>query len=240
MLALTAEDFADLRRWVIAGSVVVLAHGGIAVAMVRWHDPVFDTPDPTGAVVVELAPEQVAAPEQVQSDAVPEKPIEKVEKVEKEPEPVEEKAELPVEQKVEPKPPEEQPRDPSPLTTPPPELPKIAALPAAPVQGTPTKPVDPKVMQMWVGEIAAAIERKKRYPAAAHARREQGTVQVAFTLDQHGHVIESHIERSSGAADLDAEALALVNRAQPFPPGPARGSADELAHLTVPVRFSLK
>jgi periplasmic protein TonB len=104
----------------------------------------------------------------------------------------------------------------------------------------PSKPVDPKAMQMWVGEIAAAIERKKRYPAAARARREQGTAQVAVTLDQHGHVIESHIERASGAADLDAEALALVYRAQPLPPGPARGSADELVRLTVRIRFSLK
>jgi periplasmic protein TonB len=232
MLAPTAEDLADLRRWVIAGSVVVLAHGGIAAAMVRWHDPVFDTSDPAGAVVVELAPEQVAAPEQVQSDAVPEKPIEKIEKVEKEPEPIEEKAELPVEQKVEPKPPEEQPRDPSPVTTPPPELPKIAALPAAPVQGN--KPVDSRAMQMWAGEIAAAIARKKRpYPF-----RRETAAEVTFTLDQQGHLIDSRITKSTGAADLDAEALSLLKRAQPFPPAP--GNGDQPVHLTVPIRFSLK
>jgi periplasmic protein TonB len=236
-MTLTAEDFTDLGRWLFAGAIVVLAHGGIAAAMVRWQDPL-PSSEPTGAIVIEFAPEQIAAPEQVQSDAVPEKPIEKVEKEPEEK--VEDKGELQVEQKVEPKPPEEMPRDASPLTTPPPELPKVAALPAAPVQGTPTKQIDPKAMQMWVGEIAAAIERKKRYPAAAHARREQGTVQVTFTLDRHGHVIESHVERSSGAADLDAEALALLYRAQPFPPGAARGITDEQVHLTVPIRFSLK
>jgi hypothetical protein len=32
----------------------------------------------------------------------------------------------------------------------------------------------------------------------------------------------------------------LVYRAQPLPPGPARGSADELMRLTVRIRFSLK
>jgi len=237
MLALTAEDFADLRRWVVAGSIVVLAHGGFAAALVRWND-LAPSSEPSGAIVIEFAPEETAAPEQVQSDAVPDKPIEKVEK---EPEEnVEDKGELTVEQKIEPKPPEEMPRDAAPVTTPPPKQPKVAALPAGPIQGTPKKPVDPKAMQTWVGEIAAAIERKKRYPAAAHARREQGIVQVSFTLDRHGHVIESHIERSSGAADLDAEALALLYRAQPFPPGAVRGITDEQVHLTVPIRFSLK
>src|SRR5215475_401806 len=141
MLALTAEDFADLRRWVFAGAAVVLAYGGIAATMVRWHDPIASS-EPTGAIVIEFAPEQIAAPEQVQSDAVPEKPIEKVKKEPEEK--IEDKGELTVEQKVEPKPPEEQPRDASPLTTPPPELPKVAALPAAPVQGTPTRQLDPK------------------------------------------------------------------------------------------------
>jgi protein TonB len=233
MLALTAEDFADLRRWVFAGAAVVLAYGGIAATMVRWHDPIVSS-EPAGAIVVELAPEQIAAPEQVQSDTVPEKPIEKVEKEPEEK--VGDKGELTVEQKVETKPPEEMPRDASPISTPPPELPKIAALPAGPIQGTPKKAVDPKAMQTWVGEIAAAIERKKR-----HIRfRQEAVAEVTFTLDKHGHLIDSRISKSSGAADLDAEALAMLNRAQPFPPGTARGITDEQVHLTVPIRFSLK
>jgi protein TonB len=230
MLALTAEDFADLRRWLIAGSVVVVAHGALAAALVRWNDPVLSS-EPTGAIVLEFAPEQIAAPEQVQSDAVPEKPIEKVEK---EPEKVEDKGELTVEQKVEQKPPEEMPRDPSPISTPPPELPKIAALPAAPVQGTPKMAVDPKKLQTWVGQIAAAIERNKR-----HVRfRQDAVAEVTFTLDHEGNLIDSRITKSSGAADLDAEALAMLKRAQPFPPG--RDIPDEQRHLTVPIRFSLK
>jgi protein TonB len=236
MPALSPEDLADLRRWLIAGAVVVLAHGSIAATMVRWRDPVVDPDEPAGVVVMELAPEQIAAREQSPSDAVPEKPIEKVEK--ELDEPVEPKGELPTEQKAEPKPPEEQPREARPLMTPQPELPKVAALPAAPVQGN--KPIDSKALQLWSGEIAAALERKKRYPPEAHARRVQGVALVSFTLDQHGHVLESHIERSSGAADLDAEALALLYRAQPFPPGSGRGITAEQVRMTVPIRFSLR
>jgi protein TonB len=238
VIALTADDIADLRRWLLAGLVVALAYGGIAAAMVQWHDPV-STFDPAGAIVVEFAPEQLTAPEQVESDPVPDTPIEKVEKTEERP--VDEKGEEELERKIEPKPPDEPPRDAVPVTTPAPqELPKVAALPAGPVQGTPTKPVDMKAMQTWVGQISALLERKKRYPTTAYARREQGVAHVSFTLDRHGRLVESHIERSSGAADLDQEALALLNRAQPFPPSPATGVVGEHVHLTVPIRFSLK
>ena len=172
MIALTADDIADLRRWLLAGLVVACAYGGAVVAMMEWHD-LISTSEPAGAIVVEFAPEQIAAPEQVVSDAVPDKLIEKVEKEER---PVDAKGEEEVEQKVEPKPRDEPPRDAVPMTTPaPPELPKVAALPAGPVQGAPTKPVDMKAMQTWVGAISALLERKKRYPAAAHARRPEPT-----------------------------------------------------------------
>ena len=237
MMALTAVDLADLRRWLFAGVVILLAHGFGAAAILRWHEPV-DPAEPTGAIVVEFSPEQVVAPEQVQSDAVPEKPIEKVEK---QPEQiVEAKGEEQVEEKFEPKL-EEQPRQAVPVTTPPPpEVVATAALPAAPVEGTPSRPIDPRMMQTWVGQISAALERKKRYPPAAHARREQGVAQVSFTIDRQGQLIESHIARSSGVAELDQEALALLLRAQPFPPLPAEPLNGERISLTVPIRFMLK
>jgi hypothetical protein len=54
MMALTAEDLADLRRWLFAGVVVLLAHGFGAAAILRWHEPV-DPAEPTGAIVVEFS-----------------------------------------------------------------------------------------------------------------------------------------------------------------------------------------
>jgi periplasmic protein TonB len=53
-------------------------------------------------------------------------------------------------------------------------------------------------------------------------------------------VTESRIARSSGAAELDEEALALLRRAQPFPPWPAHDFPGERVNLTVPIRFTLK
>jgi protein TonB len=95
-------------------------------------------------------------------------------------------------------------------------------------------------MQTWLGQISAALERHKRYPPAAHARHDQGVAQVSFTIDRQGHVIESSVVRSSGVADLDEEALALLQRTQPFPPLPAREVDGERVTLTVPIRFVLK
>ena len=40
MIRSSHEDLIDLRRWVISGALVILAHGGIAAAMVTWHEAV--------------------------------------------------------------------------------------------------------------------------------------------------------------------------------------------------------
>jgi hypothetical protein len=51
-------------------------------------------------------------------------------------------------------------------------------------------------------------------------------------------VIETRIVRSSGAAALDEEALALLRRAQPFPAPPLELPGDRV-DLSVPIRFNL-
>ena len=74
---------------------------------------------------------------------------------------------------------------------------------------------------------------------ASQSRREQGVTQVFFVLDRQGRVIESRVVRSSGAAALDEEALALLRRAEPFPPPPKEDFRGERVDLTVPIRFNL-
>ena len=123
MIGFTAEDLVDLRRWAVCAAVVVLTHGGIAAAMVNWRDA-DEAAEPAAAIVLEFAPVPVApampqmeippGPEQVMSDASPNKPTESVEdKIEDK---VEQKAEAKLEQKVEEK------VDTKPLEEPPPEV----------------------------------------------------------------------------------------------------------------------
>jgi protein TonB len=91
----------------------------------------------------------------------------------------------------------------------------------------------------WKTEILALLERNKRYPEAAQSRHQQGVAQVFFSLDRRGRVIDSRIVRSSGASSLDEEALALLRRAQPFPPPPSELPGRRV-DVNVPIRFNLK
>src|SRR2546426_812661 len=96
----------------------------------------------------------------------------------------------------------QEPRAPAPTTSAPQSVPvQTAAIPAAPTQGQ-LNPDNPTAIPTWKTRIVALLERNKRYPAAAQSRRERGTAQVFFSLDRQGHVIESRIVRSSGAAAL--------------------------------------
>jgi periplasmic protein TonB len=264
MMALSAEDLADLRRWAICGAIVVLAHGAIAAGMVNRRDEI-EPAEPAAAIVVEFAPlpvgptapqtEIAPGPEQVMSEASPDRPVERVEDEQK----VEEKvASRPVEEPppeikpapnpdvaVEPPqqelaaPRRQEPRAPAPTTSAPQALPEqSAALPAAPIQGRIT-PNTSNAVPTWKPQIVALLERNKRYPEAAQHRHQQGIAQVFFSLDRQGWVIDSRVVRSSGASALDEEALALLRRAQPFPPPPGE-LPGERVDLSVPIRFNLK
>jgi protein TonB len=264
MMALSAEDLADLRRWTICGAIIVLAHGAIAAGMVNWRDEIVPA-EPAAAIVIEFAPVPVApaapqteiapGPEQVMSEASPERMVEQIEEKQKTEEKV---ASRPIEEPppeikpapnpdvaLEPphqevaSPQRQEPRTPAPTTSAPQALPEqTAALPAAPMQGRLT-PNTSNALPTWKTQILALLERNKRYPQAAQSRREQGTAQVFFSLDRQGRVIDSRIVRSSGTSALDDEALALLRRAQPFPRPPPELPGQRV-DLTVPIRFNLR
>jgi protein TonB len=83
------------------------------------------------------------------------------------------------------------------------------------------------------------LERKKRYPSAAHARRQQGVVQMSFTLDRQGRLVDTHVEHSQAWPTSTRKHLRCCS-AQPFPPRPENGLQGEQVRLTEPIRFTLK
>jgi protein TonB len=91
-----------------------------------------------------------------------------------------------------------------------------------------------QVVAPWKSELVAHLEKHKRYPEEAKPRREQGVAQVFFSIDRKGRLLESRVVRSSGSRVLDKEALAVPQRAVPFPP-PALLTGDHV-ELTVPFR----
>ena len=233
--------------------------------LVTWHEAV-EPAEHAGGILVEFAPvpaappapptELAPGPEQVMSDAAPELKTATVESsvedkisskpIEQPPPDVPQapNPELAVELPT-PKPKlqamrQQEPRAPAPATSAPQAIPqRMAAIPAAPSQSQFTRG-DSKAVAKWTTQIMELLDRNKRYPSDAHARREQGVALVFFSLDRHGQVIESRIVRSSGAAGLDQEAMALLRRAQPFPPWPAGDFVGDQVNLTVPIRFNLR
>jgi len=248
-------------RWLVSAAAVLLAHGGVAAAILHWHET--DDAPPAAAIVIDLAPTMMApddqkqelppGPEQVQADASAEQKVEKVEeeaeqrtetKVDQEPQPELAQAPNP-EVAMAPEPPKpEQQQLPSeaqlaaPATTAP-QVPKIEESPvvAAPVQAQPSVS-DSNAVPNWQRQVVALLERNKRYPAAARANSAKGTAQLAFSLDRQGKVTAARVTKSSGSGPLDQEALDLVRRAQPFPPPPAAMPGAQI-DLTVPVRFNV-
>jgi periplasmic protein TonB len=80
--------------------------------------------------------------------------------------------------------------------------------------------------------VFGLLERAKQYPQAAKERGARGSAVVVFALDDKGELSEVSLVRSSGEADLDAESLALVARAAPFPRPPLGAQRAFAAEIT--------
>lgn len=91
----------------------------------------------------------------------------------------------------------------------------------------------------WHSRVLSWLNRHKRYPASAKSKRQEGLVQVAFTVDQGGRVTSSRVARSSGIPALDEAALDMVRRASPVPAPPPEIATSSMK-LAVPVDFSLR
>lgn len=90
--------------------------------------------------------------------------------------------------------------------------------------------------EKWQSKVLAWLKRHQRYPARAKSKGEEGTVQVAFTIDPSGRVTSSRVARSSGNPELDKAALDMLRRASPVP-APPKEIAKPSMPISVPVRF---
>jgi protein TonB len=89
----------------------------------------------------------------------------------------------------------------------------------------------------WQKELAAHLDKYKRYPADRDPRSIE--VVVSFVLDRSGHVISTRVLKGSGDSSFDAAALAMLQRADPVPAPPPL-VADEGLTFTLPVVFHIK
>jgi len=86
----------------------------------------------------------------------------------------------------------------------------------------------------WQKRLAPHVRAHLQYPRGVPKR--DAEVLVKFTLDRVGHIVEAHVDRSSGDPAFDAAALATMKRADPMPPPPP-AIADERLSFNIPVQF---
>lgn len=220
---------AERRRWAISAVVVVLAFGS-AIAVSQWRPSAHPIAEPPAALMIELVPEAPPEPEPSPPEPPPPEPPP--------PKPVPKPVPQPTPPKVEAPPPSDiaEPAPPEP-----PPQPEQAVEQSAPAIPAPP-PADPRAASAKVtyeGLLLAHLERNKRYPSQARSRRQQGLPYVRFVVTREGKVLSARLERSSGYEALDAEALALFERAQPLPAFTPE-MEEETLEAVVPIQFSLR
>jgi protein TonB len=262
-IVLLERDGTDVVLWSLAAATVLAAH----LALVATY-LLFFAQQPPGApvvpaVIIDMSPMPVApaspmdvapGPEMVEAQPPPEPQVNEppppepiVEPPLPLPDPVVALPEPPPpppppEVKEEPRPPEEKPPEPKRVDRKKP-APRTTAAPRSD-RNTAETPASPSIgasaaMASWRDLVVSQLQRAKRYPSGAESRREQGVVTLSFSLSRNGAVLSRAIVRSSGHSELDQEVLAMVMRAQPFPPFPA-SMTQARVNLSVPVRFSLR
>lgn len=257
-----------MQRWASVSLAVALVHvGGGALAIYHWPEEPTSA-DPSGAFVVEMAP-VVAAPrmerlnmaigprsvespptvtptqevlkasqvETVDLDPAPLAPDPEV--VLPKPQPLDEIDEVEAEEQPQPEQLAQVQSTSASLldAAPPPIEAQVAEKATAPSVGLSNKHSQAELN--WHKSLVRHINRHKKYPRAARREGKEGSAGVAFTLDRSGKVLSAKLTNSSGSTDLDAEAVAVLERASPFPAPPADVARASIS-LRLPIKFQIK
>lgn len=109
-----------------------------------------------------------------------------------------------------------------------PLLAALLGLLAAPVSSfAQTDPVE-----AWKKTLVMHLASKKMYSPNGRP----GTAKVMFVIDRSGKLVSSVLVESTGSQALDAAALAVVERSDPFPKPPSELD-DDMLRWTVPIVF---
>jgi periplasmic protein TonB len=240
---LPADDKDWLRRWTFAAAMVAAVHG----AIVFWLMHVRDTSlagAPPAVIMIELAPLDVAPPTETPSEVTPGPQMRQAEREEAEPPQTIPVPELPAAPKpnVVLMPPHKPKPKPKKIVkeVPKPMVERRHAPPAPRTSAPPRAAAAARAASPHASAAAAAAARSacasglgglnRRYPEAARARGEQGTVRLALTIDRGGHVVSARVIGSSGSSALDQAALEMARNAR----CPAMETS---ANFTLPVHF---
>jgi periplasmic protein TonB len=235
------------RRWLLAAAAVILVHAAIVFWILYIRD-LRAGGEPPAAIMIELAPLDVAPPTQSPAEVTPGPQM-----TEAQPEEVEQQQTIPVPEiapapkpdvvlmtphKPKPKPKKIEKETPKPVV-------KRVHEPPAPRTSAPPRAsaaASRAASSHAANSAAAAAARSacaaglgslaRHYPEAARARGEQGTVRLALTIGRNGHVQSAHVVGSSGSSALDQAALQMAR-------GASCPAMETTANFILPIHFAI-
>lgn len=251
--------------WMTATAVTTLLHVGLYVALTATDSTPPPPQQMPIAMMIEMSPIALSpqstldnadrGPEAVASDAMeeaqktPPPPPEIAEDIPILPEtPPDAKSDilLPEIKKTAEKAPEEPVKEPPPEEPPPKEeikkeQPKqqIKQLAAKNSGGPKSVTVAPRLSggnPTWMADVRARVVRAKVYPSDARSQGRTGAALVAVVISGSGQLISAALVSSSRVPSLDAEAVAVMRRAAPYPPTPDGRPAT----MRIPVAFTIR
>lgn len=256
---LPQREDSGLRRWGLAGLVVLLVHVGLVVGFMLMRQSEMPPGTPPDAVMINLAPIAVAPPPQEEVDTPPQ-PEDVQPETPQQPTPITPQQQQPQQLTQAPVMPDVQSAPEPEVVMAPPPSPKVEEKPVekpkvvkrqikqrkqmsraqqrtnlrrAARAAAPMAGFSGEAAASWRSEIVIRISSVKEYPE--DARPASGTAVVAFSVDRSGRITSARLARSSGSALLDRAAVATVRRANPVPPAPAGIPG---ASFTIPLHFS--
>jgi len=90
----------------------------------------------------------------------------------------------------------------------------------------------------YLGDLMGWLRKHKKYPPELKKKKQQGVVEVKFSIDRNGELLSSAIHKTSGNPLLDEAALQMLAAASPMPSIPEALDRDTLT-LVIPVEYSL-
>lgn len=97
---------------------------------------------------------------------------------------------------------------------------------------------NPGAARDYLSDLMGWLRQHKQYPAELKKKKQQGVVEVKFSIDRSGELLSSAIHKTSGHPQLDAAALQMLADASPMPDIPDALDRKTLT-LVIPVEYSL-
>lgn len=255
-------------KWAFCGAIIVLVHFGGAVWAFYGPTQYEIDDEVAGAIAMELAPMDAMQPVETpdaavgpqSEDAVPTPPTtEKVDELkpldipqfEQSPRAPDPEVALPIAKPIEEiRPNDEEPKELQPENLTPQQT--LAAQAMTPSQIATKEAVvatarqvgeeakDSQAVLTYHKYIRLHVKKHQRYPGESRDHNEQGTSIVEFAIDRTGRLVDRRLKSSSGYSMLDEEALATIDRCNPFPRPPDEQPGGDVIRFSLQIQFKIK